>query len=277
MKNYSDLAAECRELDPNSEELKEEVVMTDGVTVRRVTVSTDRTSEVTGRPKGRYSTLEAPEGLSAVNSERISHALVEELSLFLPEGDGCVIVAGLGNRAVTPDALGPRVASKIIATRHITEELANRIGLKGLKSVAVVAPGVLGQTGIETAETVKSAVDTVHPRAVLTIDALTARSVDRLCTTIQITDSGISPGSGVGNRRAEISQGTVGVPVISIGIPTVVNASTIAGKESGDENDMIVTPKDIDSLIESASSTVALAVNCLLQPSVDIATIRSCM
>ena len=153
--------------------------------------------------------------------------------------------------------------------------------LAELESVAVIAPGVLGQTGIETAETVKALAGVVSASAVIVIDALTAASVTRLGNTIQITDSGIHPGSGVGNKRGEISKNILGVPTVAIGVPTVVNAATLVSEATGDPNlgapEMIVTPKDIDSIIDTLSDIIALGVNLALHPEIPMDAIQSIM
>lgn len=264
---YSDLAAECRELLPETEALTEEELFANSVTVKRIKIDNPKAAEELGCPIGNYSTLELEGGLGAATYGRLTEMLLAELRRFIPEIGGTVLVAGLGNRSVTPDSLGPRVAAGVMATRHISEELKEKIGLPRLNSVAVIAPGVLGQTGIETAETVCFAAKAVKAAAVITVDALTARSPDRLCSTLQITDAGVSPGSGVGNRRAEISAATLGIPVISLGVPTVVNAEALFAPERNGLSDMLVTPKDIDSLTDAAAEIISDALNRLLQPS----------
>ncbi len=279
MKHYSDLAVESRELYPKKDKIFEEKFSSYGFSVGRININESEESEKLSRPIGNYTTVELPSGFFGADSDKLTRLIFEEVKRMMPQGEGTLLFAGLGNRAVTPDALGPKTADKIIATRHITKEFAEKIGLSGLKSVAAVSPGVLGQTGIETAETVKSAVDIVNPKAVVTVDALTAHSPSRLGNTIQITDSGISPGSGVGNRRAEISKKTLGVPVISIGVPTVVNATSFI-KEEGENTDipdMIVTPKDIDSIVDIAAGVIGMALNSVFQPEISIDVLKSYM
>ena len=188
-----------------------------------------------------------------------------------------MLVAGIGNKDITPDALGPRCAEGIFSTRHITSELAEEIGLDFLNPVCSLATGVLGQTGIETGEIIKSVADAIKPKAVIVIDALAAAGLERLGRTVQITDTGITPGSGVGNKRAEISKNTLGVPVIAIGVPTVVDAVTLAramtgnktATESSEAQNMMVTPREIDVMIERAAKLISLCVNCALQPETD--------
>ena len=161
----------------------------------------------------------------------------------------------------------------MLATRHIIGDFAEKIGLKGLKSVSVIAPNVLGKTGIEVSELIGGAVKTILPDAVIVIDALCSKSTERLFSCIQLCNNGISPGSGVKNSRKEISRKTLGVPVVAIGVPTVVDAKTIAfeltGKEAKSENEMIVTPKDADLLCEKISDFLSSSLNVFLQPKIE--------
>ncbi len=179
------------------------------------------------------------------------------------------MTVGLGNDEITADALGPMCASMIFATRHITEELKKDIGMPHLRSVCAVTPGVLGKTGIETSEIIKGLAQKVKPSAIIAVDALAAMKLSRLASTVQISTTGISPGSGVGNRRAEISEKTIGIPVISIGIPTVISAKNIAdetdSKNDGDFLEMIVCPRESDIIVNRGAKLIALAINCALQ------------
>ena len=168
------------------------------------------------------------------------------------------MAAGLGNTEITPDALGPAVARGIFATRHIPKELTKAAGLDLLRQVSVITPGVLGQTGIEAGELIKAAAVKIKPDAVIVIDALAAQSGDRLFKTVQLCDTGISPGSGVKNNRREISEKTVGVPVVAIGVPTVIDADTLSE-----------TPKDVDMLTQRLAKLLAEAINMFLQPETD--------
>ena len=187
-------------------------------------------------------------------------------------------MAGLGNTKITPDALGPKCASMIFATRHITGELLKATGLSDLRCVSAFSTGVLGDTGAESVEMIKGVVQMIKPDFVITVDALAARNVERLGTTVQMCTSGIVPGSGVGNARQEISKKTVGVPVVSIGVPTVVDAATLVLDCGGCRDDeealyeqtgnMMVTPREVDLMIERASKLTALAINCALQPEI---------
>lgn len=226
-----------------------------------------------GKPIGTYITVEFPEIYKINDYDNLKEAIIKALGTLLPQRGKKLLVAGLGNTDITPDAVGPFTAKKILATRHISGQFAENIGLKGLKSVSVIAPGVLGQTGIEVSELIKSAVETVKPDAVIVIDALASKSTDRLFKTVQFSDTGISPGSGVKNSRQEISEKTVGVPVIAVGVPTVVDAETLAfeltNKEPEKNSDMFVTPKEVDLLCDRISEILSLALNVFLQPEID--------
>lgn len=241
---------------------------------------TDRASEEKiGKPMGKYITVEMDE--LSYDSELLDDrlkSLKAEIIKLLPEKEGTVLVAGIGNESITPDALGPKCAKLIFSTRHIDSNLKQEIGLEELNPVCALATGVLGQTGIETGEIIKSVVNTVNPKAVIVIDALAAAGLNRLGKTVQLTDTGITPGSGVGNSRAEINEKTLGVPVIAIGVPTVVDAITLTkditkvaefNRDSAETENMIVTPREIDTVIERAARLLALAINCALQPEMD--------
>ena len=248
-----------------------------GVTVTDITVETQEAERQLGRSRGKYITVSLPPLTDhAFLPEEKYEKVSEVLSGMLPQ-DGTVLVAGLGNHSVTPDALGPRAVSMIPATRHILGELSRSTQKSGLRSCAVIAPGVLGQTGVEAVELIASVCRAVSPAAVIVIDALASRSLDRLGCTIQISDAGIQPGAGVGNCRPSISQRELGVPVIAVGVPTVVDASTLACDLTGGVTDavkpegrgMIVTPREIDLLIDRAARLTALAVNHALHPTID--------
>ena len=276
----TDLALEVRE-SIKSEELdgvEHETFERANATITRIRVTDRRGENALGKPKGEYITVQAQ---SFARSSRVSDELVdtvaEELSRLLPR-EGAVLTAGIGNTNITPDALGPEFIRGVFVTRHLKKELCDKLGLGRLRPVAAIAPGVLGQTGVETGELLLGAVKVISPCAVIVVDALAARKLERLGSTVQISDSGIVPGSGVGNSRAEISARTLGVPVISIGVPTVVDAATLARDVSGSpveemqksDGEMMVTPKEIDMLIERCSALISLAVNRALQPGLSI-------
>ena len=282
----TDLAVECHEYatekHPEGVKVKKEQV--DDIKITTITVENEKGEKAIGKARGRYITLEiAP---LTKNSHLFSSQLTvlsQQIKKLLPE-KGTVLVAGLGNDKITPDALGPRCVSFLLATRHINGELAKSIGFHNLRSVAAVVPGVLGQTGIESAEIIKGVVNNIKPSAVIVVDALASRSVSRLGTTVQMTDTGVSPGSGVGNFRSEISSNTLGVPVIALGVPTVVDGATLALdllektgfdiKNSENLHDvfsspvMMVTPKEVDNMIERAAKLVAMGINTALQPDI---------
>lgn len=218
--------------------------------------------------------------------------IAQEIKHLIPV-NGLVMIAGLGNTEITPDALGPKSASKIIATRHIKGEVAKATGLDKLRPVAVVATGVTGKTGIETGEYLYSLIKKIKPNALIAIDALASRRLSRLGCTIQISDTGISPGAGVGNNRTKLSQETLGIPVIGIGVPTVVDASTLAldlfdtedvkfseqlkSMVNPNGRQMVVTPKEIDLLINRASELIALAINYALHSDLNLSDLMSLM
>lgn len=254
----------------------------DNVKITTISVTNPNGEKAIGKPMGKYVTLEISSLMK--NSSLIDCAaevLAPELKKLLP-GSGVVLVVGLGNEKITPDALGPKCISLMFATRHIGSELAKSVGLGRLRSVAAIAPGVLGQTGIETAEVIEAVAKKINPAAVVIIDALASRRLSRLGTTVQMSDTGISPGSGVGNRRVEISKKTLGIPVVAMGVPTVVDGATMAYdllEEFGidpenerrtlnfkSESLMMVTPKEIDLLIERSAELIAMGINCAMQP-----------
>lgn len=244
--------------------------------ITEVTVDSDDHGRAINRPKGRYLTLELPDACSPPDVRAQAEALGEEIGAFLPEGS--VLVAGLGNADITPDALGPRCAGKILATRHLRRELADSdpetAFLRGLREVSVLANGVLGQTGIETAELIGALRGTIQPACVIAVDALACCGLERLGTTVQITDAGISPGSGVQNRRAELSARTLGLPVIAIGVPTVVDLNTVVQTDEP-VADMMVTPRDIDRLLHRAAELLAMGINLALHPGLDFADLQA--
>ncbi|MBQ8824341.1 MAG: GPR endopeptidase [Ruminococcus sp.] len=250
--------------------------------ITEVIVESNESGRVIGKPKGRYITLESSE-LSRFSPkyQQMIEEFSEEISELIPD-KGNILVVGLGNRAITPDSLGPRVASKVLATRHLQTELNENDDefLHTLRPVSVLASGVLGETGIETAEIISAVCEKIKPTAVIAVDALACADPERLGTTIQMCDSGISPGSGVANHRRELSLKTLGVPVIAVGIPTVVDLHTIAESISGQSIDkqspnMMVTPRDIDRLIEHSASIIAFGINLALQPDLSFKDLQS--
>lgn len=282
----TDLAVEAVEF--AGEQVPEGVVRSEeernGVKITRVEVVDEASARQIGKPIGKYVTVSVPSfERAAQNYEDEITAISEEIAAMLPK-EGLVLVVGLGNNDITPDALGPKTIDHTLATRHISSEMAKSIGLEGLRSAAAIAPGVLGQTGIETAEIILSLTDKTKPAAVVVIDALASKSIDRLGTTVQISNTGIAPGAGVQNKRKEVNQHTLGMPVIAIGVPTVVDMSTIAHELSGEGQNpllsakgetMMVTPREIDVIIEKSARTLSLAINKALQPSLSIEDITA--
>ncbi|OPX86040.1 GPR endopeptidase [Pelotomaculum sp. PtaB.Bin117] len=270
-----------------------------------VKIVEEQAEQLMGKPRGNYITIEAPSlrENNRLAQQEIAEVLAKKLSsLFnLPEKANILLV-GLGNWNATPDALGPKVIEHSMVTRHLFKYAPEELG-EGMRSVSAIAPGVLGITGIETAEIIKGIVEKIKPELVIVIDSLAAGSVDRIAATIQIADTGINPGSGIGNHRTGINQASMGVPVIAIGIPTVVHAAVIAQvtvehfleqlKENPVLNqiyqnlrpdfthqvidqvlqpfagNLMVTPKEIDSLILNTSKTVAGGISMALHPSIN--------
>ncbi|MBQ3940862.1 MAG: GPR endopeptidase [Oscillospiraceae bacterium] len=276
MQNRTDLA-----LEQTGGREREGITLTRRGQAFRITeliIDSDAHGAAIGRGKGRYLTLELPEGAHAAEQAQ-AEELAAELRGFLP--DGAALIAGLGNADITPDALGPQAASHILATRHLRRELADDDPdtefFRRMRQVSVLANGVLGQTGIETAELIQALHETVSPAFVIAIDALACSDLSRLGTTVQISDAGISPGSGVQNRRAELSARTLGVPVIAVGVPTVVDLHTIVRGASEIPPDlsalpnMMVTPRDIDRLLHRMARLIALSVNLALHPQLSFA------
>lgn len=289
---YTDLALEAREMNPDIEGVTEETECTDEITVTRIAVTDRNAAEKLGKNIGRYITLDAPGlidrplDLFADMSERLSFELKKLMEAF--EKRESILVVGLGNRSVTPDSLGPKTAEKVFVTRHVKQYMPEAFRFP-VPSVASAAPGVLGSTGIETLEIVKGMTDRITPDLIIAIDSLASRRASRISTTIQLSDAGIDPGSGVGNMRRGLNKDSLGLPVIAIGVPLVVYASTITRdtismiaddtglhgdeeklKELADKvvtermDGMIVTPKDIDSIVSDMSGIIADGVNMAL-------------
>ncbi|MGC8487435.1 MAG: GPR endopeptidase [Clostridia bacterium] len=277
----------------------------DGLTVTRVEIRTQDAAKLLHKPPGLYITVDVPrfKDRDADLRDRLTDTLAEELSPLLarPKGEH-ILVVGLGNWNATPDALGPRVVDRLLVTRHLGAVVPKDIRDR-LRPVSAVAPGVLGTTGIETVDIVRGIVQETHPDMVVAIDALAARSPARLVASVQVADSGIHPGSGVGNRRHGLTPETLGVPVVAIGVPTVVQAGSIVNQALGllvdalgDDpaffaivremreperrqlvedvispamGDLMVTPKEIDVLVNDMADVVAESLNRALQPDLD--------
>ena len=271
----TDLALEQHEINGKNEpDGTEKTETTHGnARITQIKITNENGEKALKRKRGTYITVELPGfGNNADIFSDGMQAVATELKKLLP-AKGLILVAGLGNEQITPDAFGPKCASLIFSTRHIGKELQKSLGFEHLRPVARIAPGVLGQNGIETGEILAGIIRQISPAAVITVDALASRSLSRLGCTVQICNTGITPGSGVGNARAEISKDTMGVPVIAVGVPTVVDAATLAYDLTGQEQKlgkngekMMVTPREIDLITERASKLVATAINSALQP-----------
>ena len=236
-----------------------------GFEVTEITVETEAGAELVGKPVGRYVTVRCAEGRlsdGCETAEERAECIAKELTGLIGHPER-VLIAGLGNTQITPDSLGPRAAGGILATRHI-KLLAKDLDTSELADVSVISAGVMAQTGVESQAVVKAICREVEPELVIVIDALACSELSHLGSTIQICDTGISPGSGVENARSELSEKTLGVKTIAIGIPTVTDLSS--SECEGEAGRMMVTPKDIDSLIGRSSGLLSLAVNRALHP-----------
>lgn len=315
----TDLAVEARELTGAKEipGVTTDTEKSEEMTISRVRIETEDGSKIMGKPIGYYITLEVPrlKDKDPELTEEVSKNLGEELkTMFDLPLDATILVIGLGNWNVTPDSLGPKVVQRLIITRHLVQLMPEKFNTdEGIRPVCALAPGVLGITGIETGEIIKGLVEKVKPDLVIAIDALAARSMERISTTIQIADSGVYPGSGIGNKRMGITRETIGVPVIAIGVPTVVDAATMANdalemligqftrqaKPGGEfykmlqaldreekfrllrevmspfVGELVVTPKEIDSLIENTSKTIAGGINLAIHPGIDYSEVST--
>ncbi|SHF00867.1 spore protease [Thermoanaerobacter uzonensis DSM 18761] len=304
----TDLAVEARELYKGREipGVRVDEKHLEGIKVTKVKILNEEGEKAMGKPVGDYITIEAP-GLIERDldlEEEVAKVLADIIKEIANLTENTqVLVVGLGNWNVTPDALGPRVVSNIVVTRHLKEYAPQQFGDE-IRSVSAISPGVLGITGIETAEILKGVVDRIKPDLIITIDALASRRLERLSTTIQISNTGISPGSGIGNRRLSITEQSLGIPVIAIGVPTVVDAVTIANdtieylteellKQTKEESpfyevlknmsqqekysliqevltpyvhNLVVTPKEIDLLVKNIASIISRGINLALQP-----------
>lgn len=305
----TDLALERRDIYKKINKLQEidgvesvEENIDSNIKVSRVKIINENGEKALGKPKGNYITIDinklklAGEEEIQKTSQTLSNELMKLIDLHTDK-QGEILIVGLGNIYVTPDALGPKVINEIDVTRHIIKYLPQYVE-EGTRPVSAISPGVLGTTGIETVEILKGIVDNTKPKLLIVIDALASRSIDRISSTIQISDTGIVPGAGVGNTRQEISEASLGIPVLALGIPTVVELATLVSdgidifinrlQERAESNEylnklqqndkyeevkealnvgeynMIVTPKEIDDLIENMKDIVARGINFAL-------------
>lgn len=243
------------------------------IEITEISVESQKAAEILCKPIGKYITIENTEGCFSLYSDLFDeqvNILSDELKKLIPKSHEKIMFVGLGNRAITPDSLGPATAEKIFATRHI-KRLAKDIDTSDLSDVSVVTTGVMAQTGIESSETVKAIAQRINPDLIIIADALACSDLSHLGTTIQLTDTGISPGSGVENARKELSVNTLGVPCIAVGVPTVADMNTIAQEIPSQPlppefSGMIVTPKSIDNLIAKSSGIISTAINRTFHP-----------
>lgn len=276
----TDLALEARELSlgdgKDVEGVKYHKEDKSGCIIHFLEVIDDTGAKNIGKPIGKYCTIEI-DGLVRRESDSFAGtatAIAAEISDIMPETNGgCILIAGLGNRGITPDSIGPVAADNILVTKHLKERMPQDFA--AFSPTVVVRPGVLGTSGIESSEYIKSICSGLSPAIVIAVDALAARSLDRLCRTVQITDTGITPGSGVGNSRSAVNSDVLGIPVVAIGVPTVVDIATVladmnAPQSGGQPADMIVTPRAIDSEAAGAGRLVGYAINLALHKGLTI-------
>ena len=248
----------------------------DGIPVNTVRVLDQEGEQALGKPRGCYVTLtldgleRREEDIFRRSVQAVSGELFELMKEVPPQA--LVLVVGLGNRAITPDAVGPKVHEHTLVTRHLVQCLPEHFGQ--LRPVASMCAEVLGATGVESGEAVRAMCEKIHPACVVAVDALASRSVERLCRTIQISDTGITPGSGVGNHRLGLNRETLGVPVIAVGAPTVVDGATLVADllgaqelpRLGEGRELLVTPKDIDSQVADLAKIIGYSISLALQP-----------
>ena len=317
----TDLAIEARELAQQNAQAADQLEGVDVETkedpdyfLTHVRIHSEEGSRLMGKPKGDYITLES-EKLKENDvecHEKIIKLLAENIRSLVNFGeDDCILVAGLGNWNITPDALGPKVVSKILVTRHLQGALPEEIE-KTVRPVAAVSPGVMGITGIETGEILKGIVDKLQPSLLIAIDALAARRSNRINAAIQMSDTGVAPGAGVGNKRMMLDKESLGIPVIAIGVPTVVDAATLVNDtmdrilgemmqqtEKGSAfyqtlqsleqeekyqmitdilgpytGNMFVTPKEVDAVVDRLANIIANAINIAIHPGVTMEDIN---
>lgn len=258
----------------------------EGFAVHEVRILSEDAAREIGKPQGRYLTLELDALIRREEDAfpRACKALSTLLRELLPHpNDGPVLIAGLGNRMITPDAIGPQTADHVIATRHLVAQ--SPAIFADWRPVSALAPGVLGQTGVETGEVICGVLNRVRPAAVIAVDALAAGRLSRLLRTVQLADTGITPGAGVGNARAALNKETLGVPVIAVGVPTVVDGATLAHEISSQlgqpacealddlSQPVMITTRDIDREVADISRMIGYAVNMALHPHLSVADI----
>ncbi len=262
----TDIAKEAREHFPELQGIKEEKREHDGYEIVRITVETEVAAKQLDKPIGIYSTVSFPQDtlLSEDKRNRCAEDIANELMTMLPK-QGEVLVVGLGNRYITADALGTKTVENILVTRHI-RELFSDVLPKRTRSVAAFCTGVLGVTGMETAEVVSALCDKIRPEAVVVVDSLAAGSAAHIGTVVQMNDTGISPGAGIGNFQPSLNRETVGVPVIAVGMPLVIGIDALLSEAVSipEDKGYSVTPKDVDALVRNAARLLSLSINTAL-------------
>ncbi|MDY3971168.1 MAG: GPR endopeptidase [Clostridia bacterium] len=280
----TDLAVEAHELSKreakNAAEIdgvKSNVEEKENITVTRVEITNENGSKTLGKAIGSYVTIDALDlKYSLETYEEVCEIIADEIRKMADiSGDMLTLVVGLGNREITPDALGTSVVSKLLVTHHIKQRMSDFFD-ENISGVCAIAPGVLGTTGIETADIIKAVTEKVKPQLIIAVDALAAADIERVSKTIQISDTGIQPGAGVGNNREGLNEESTGVKVIAIGVPTVIDAATISKVEIPKEMaPLMVTTKDIDLVIERTAKTVANGINLALHRDMTLRDVES--
>lgn len=291
-KRRTDLALESREIYQEDNQREPEGVdwqqqRQGDILLTRVYVRNEAGAAALDKPVGAYITADLGKGWERdlQGMERAASLIARELAALLPPDPACVLAVGLGNRRITADALGPLAMEKVIVTRHLKDTMPE--AFRAFARVGAVSPGVLGLTGVETGEIIQGVCQKIKPEAVIAVDALASRRLSRLCRTVQLSDSGITPGGGVGPGRVALDQKSLGAPVIAIGVPMVVDAWTLAmdlcQQAGGDwdwedcpvpEGAMIVTPKDIDALTRKSAKLIGYAINLALHRDLSIGEIE---
>ncbi|MDL2300453.1 GPR endopeptidase [Clostridiaceae bacterium OttesenSCG-928-D20] len=286
----TDLAMEAHELWRVNEDrcsdysgVKSKTERIQGFSLTTVEILDENAARELSKPIGKYITFELDALMKREENSFVDAVgiLAAQLSDIISDTDGDVMIVGLGNEAITPDAIGPKALESVLATRHLKQQMPTEF--LSFRSVSLIEAGVLGTTGVESAELVKAIVDRIKPSLVIAIDALASCKTERLCRTVQIADTGIVPGSGIGNSRLALNHESLGVPVIAVGVPTVVDAMTIiseyiSGKgldlpDLDEKNAMIVTPRDIDKNVHDISKLIGYAINVALHKGLTVADV----
>ncbi len=275
MQIRTDLITEIKQKENTDESgVSEQTETVGNVTISTVKILTDTAANELQKPLGTYCTVKFKRIDFKADTTDVINAVLGAFKKVYGKQFETALVIGLGNRDITPDALGPLVCDRLLATRHIDRELKNKLNLNELKSVCCIKPDVIGKTGIESFELVYAAAQKIKPDIIIAVDALASGSPSTLCKTVQITSSGICAGSGVNNARKELSFKTLGIPVIAAGIPTVIDANRFFESENLSD-DIMITPKNIDLLITKSAEILSKALNLYLQPCLDKDVIES--